>query len=100
MQAYDSIVIDADVELGGTDQKFNLLCGRELQKELGKEPQIAILMPILRGIDGVKRMGKSLKNYIGINETPDEMFGKVMSIPDHLIIEYYELLTNTDPEEN
>lgn len=99
MQAYDSIVIDADVELGGTDQKFNLLCGRELQKELGKEPQIAILMPILRGIDGVKRMGKSLKNYIGINETPNEMFGKIMSIPDHLIIEYFELLTNIDPEE-
>lgn len=99
MQAYDSIFIDADVELGGTDQKFNLLCGRELQKELGKEPQIAILMPILRGIDGVKRMGKSLQNYIGINESPDEMFGKVMSITDHLIIEYFELLTNTDPEE-
>lgn len=99
MQAYDSIVIDADVELGGTDQKFNLLCGRELQKELGKEPQIAILMPILRGIDGVKRMGKSLQNYIGINETPNEMFGKIMSIPDHLIIEYFELLTNIDPEE-
>ncbi len=99
MQAYDSIIIDADVELGGTDQKFNLLCGRELQKELGKEPQIAILMPILRGIDGVKRMGKSLQNYIGINESPDEMFGKLMSIPDHLIIEYFELLTNTDPEE-
>lgn len=99
MQAYDSIFIDADVELGGTDQKFNLLCGRELQKEFGKEPQIAILMPILRGIDGVKRMGKSLQNYIGINESPDEMFGKIMSITDHLIIEYFELLTNTDPEE-
>ncbi len=99
MQAYDSIVIDADVELGGSDQKFNLLCGRELQKELGKEEQIAILMPILRGIDGVKRMGKSLKNYIGINEPPNEMFGKIMRIPDHLIIEYYELLTNIDPQE-
>ncbi|MCX8095058.1 MAG: tyrosine--tRNA ligase [Caldisericia bacterium] len=99
MQAYDSIVIDADVELGGSDQKFNLLCGRELQKELGKEPQIAILMPILRGIDGVKRMGKSLKNYIGINESPNEMFGKIMSIPDHLIIEYFELLTNIDIQE-
>lgn len=94
MQAYDSIVIDADIELGGTDQKFNLLCGRELQKELGKEEQIAILMPILRGIDGEKRMGKSLGNYIGINETPKDMFGKIMSIPDHLIIEYFELLTN------
>lgn len=99
MQAYDSIVIDADIELGGTDQKFNLLCGRELQKELGKEEQIAILMPILRGIDGEKRMGKSLGNYIGINETPKEMFGKVMSIPDHLIIEYFELLTNISPSE-
>ncbi|MBC7194224.1 MAG: tyrosine--tRNA ligase [Caldisericia bacterium] len=99
MQAYDSIVIDADVELGGSDQKFNLLCGRELQKELGKEEQIAILMPILRGIDGEKRMGKSLGNYIGINEPPNEMFGKIMSIPDHLIIEYFELLTNIDPQD-
>lgn len=99
MQAYDSIVIDADVELGGSDQKFNLLCGRELQKELGKEEQIAILMPILRGIDGEKRMGKSLGNYIGINEPPKEMFGKIMRIPDHLIIEYFELLTNLPPEE-
>jgi tyrosyl-tRNA synthetase len=99
MQAYDSIVIDADIELGGSDQKFNLLCGRELQKELGKEEQIAILMPILRGIDGEKRMGKSLGNYIGINETPKEMFGKIMSIPDHLIIEYFELLTNISPME-
>ncbi|MGQ9844993.1 MAG: tyrosine--tRNA ligase [Caldisericia bacterium] len=94
MQAYDSIIIDADIELGGSDQKFNLLCGRELQKELGKEEQIAILMPILRGIDGEKRMGKSLGNYIGINDSPKEMFGKIMSIPDHLIIEYFELLTN------
>lgn len=99
MQAYDSIVIDADVELGGSDQKFNLLCGRELQKELGKEEQIAILMPILRGIDGEKRMGKSLGNYIGINEPPNEMFGKIMSIPDHLIIEYFELLTNINPQD-
>lgn len=99
MQAYDSIVIDADIELGGSDQKFNLLCGRELQKELGKEEQIAILMPILRGIDGEKRMGKSLENYIGINENPKEMFGKIMSIPDHLIIEYFELLTDISPKE-
>ncbi|HQN49105.1 MAG TPA: tyrosine--tRNA ligase [Caldisericia bacterium] len=99
MQAYDSIVIDADIELGGSDQKFNLLCGRELQKELGKEEQIAILMPILRGIDGEKRMGKSLGNYIGINENPKEMFGKIMSIPDHLIIEYFELLTDISPKE-
>lgn len=99
MQAYDSIVIDADVELGGSDQKFNLLFGRELQKDLGKEEQIAILMPILRGIDGIKRMGKSLNNYIGINEPPKEMFGKIMSIPDHLIIEYFELLTSIQPDE-
>jgi len=99
MQAYDSIVINADIELGGSDQKFNLLCGRELQKELGKEEQIAILMPILRGIDGEKRMGKSLGNYIGINENPKEMFGKIMSIPDHLIIEYFELLTDISPKE-
>ena len=99
MQAYDSVVIKADVELGGSDQKFNLLFGRDLQRDVGQEPQIAILMPILRGIDGEKRMGKSLGNYIGINDTPEEMFGKVMSIPDHLIIEYFELLTDRDPDE-
>lgn len=99
MQAYDSVVIKADVELGGSDQKFNLLFGRDLQRDMGQEPQIAVLMPILRGIDGVKRMGKSLGNYIGINEPPDEMFGKVMSIPDHLIIEYFELLGDRDPDE-
>ena len=99
MQAYDSVVIKADVELGGSDQKFNLLFGRDLQRDVGQEPQIAILMPILRGIDGEKRMGKSLGNYIGINDTPEEMFGKIMSIPDHLIIEYFELLTDRDPDE-
>ena len=99
MQAYDSVVIKADVELGGSDQKFNLLFGRDLQRDMGQEPQVAILMPILRGIDGEKRMGKSLGNYIGIDEPPKDMFGKIMSIPDHLIIEYFELLTDRDPDE-
>jgi len=99
MQAYDSVAVKADVELGGTDQKFNLLMGRELQKELGQEPQIAITMPILVGTDGVEKMSKSLGNYIGINEKPEDMYGKVMSIPDELIIKYYELATDMHPDE-
>src|SRR4030066_1713860 len=93
MQAYDSYAIEADIELGGTDQRFNLLMGRELQKEFGQRPQIAILMPILVGTDGVEKMSKSLGNYIGVAESPDEIFGKVMSIPDSIIIDYYRLLT-------
>ncbi|MGZ5490724.1 MAG: tyrosine--tRNA ligase [Nitrososphaeraceae archaeon] len=93
MQAYDSVAINADIELGGTDQRFNLLVGRELQKEFGQRPQIAITMPILVGIDGVEKMSKSLGNYIGVAESPDEIFGKIMSIPDSIIIDYYRLLT-------
>ena len=93
MQGYDSVVMRADVELGGTDQKFNLLVGRELQKQEGQEAQIALTMPILEGLDGVKKMSKSLGNYVGIDEDPDEMFGKLMSISDELMWRYYELLS-------
>jgi len=93
MQAYDSVAIESDIELGGTDQRFNLLVGRELQKEFGQRPQIAITMPILVGIDGIEKMSKSLGNYIGVTEPPEEIFGKVMSIPDNIIIDYYRLLT-------
>ncbi|OQA22781.1 MAG: Tyrosine--tRNA ligase [Actinobacteria bacterium ADurb.Bin346] len=93
MQAYDSVAIKADIELGGTDQKFNLLVGRELQKEFGQKQQIAITMPILVGTDGVEKMSKSLGNYIGVTEKPEEIFGKVMSIPDGVIMDYYRLLT-------
>jgi len=98
-QGYDSVAISADVELGGTEQKFNLLVGRELQREFGQEPQVAITMPILEGTDGIQRMGKSLKNYIGINESPREMFGKIMSIPDSIIERYFELATNLSSPE-
>lgn len=98
MQAYDSIALSADVELGGTDQKFNILMGRTLQKEYGQEPQVAMLMPILEGTDGVKKMSKSLNNYIGIDEAPEDIYGKTMSIPDELIIRYYELLTDAHPD--
>ena len=94
VQGYDSVALQADVELGGTDQKFNLLVGRELQKEYGQEPQIVLTMPILEGLDGVQKMSKSLNNYIGIQEAPKEMFGKVMSIPDALMYRYYELCTD------
>ncbi|MCI0420539.1 MAG: tyrosine--tRNA ligase [Acidobacteria bacterium] len=94
VQGYDSVALEADVELGGTDQKFNLLVGRELQKEYGQEPQIVLTMPILEGLDGVQKMSKSLNNYIGIKEPPKEMFGKVMSIPDELMFRYYELCTD------
>lgn len=94
VQGYDSVALEADVELGGTDQKFNLLVGRELQKEYAQEPQIVLTMPILEGLDGVQKMSKSLNNYIGIRETANEMFGKVMSIPDALMCRYYELCTD------
>jgi tyrosyl-tRNA synthetase len=99
MQGYDSVAIQADVELGGTDQKFNLLMGRDLQREYGQEPQVALMMPILEGLDGVQKMSKSLGNYIGINEPPSEMFGKVMSLPDELILRYFELVTPISLEE-
>src|SRR4030095_1766986 len=93
-QAYDSVALEADVELGGTDQKFNLLLGRSLQKEYGQESQIAVITPLLEGTDGVQKMSKSLGNYIGIDEPPQEIFGKVMSISDDLMWRYYELLTD------
>ena len=93
-QAYDSVALNADVELGGTDQKFNLLMGRNLQREYQQEAQVCVIMPLLEGIDGVQKMSKSLGNYIGINEAPSEIFGKVMSISDDLMWRYYELLTD------
>ncbi len=99
MQAYDSLAIEADVELGGTDQKFNLLMGRKLQEIMGMRPQIAVIMPILRGLDGSQKMSKSLGNYVGITEDPRSMFGKIMSIPDHLITEYFDLVLDYEPEE-
>lgn len=93
VQGYDSVAMVADIELGGTDQKFNLLMGRELQKQAGQEPQVIITMPLLEGLDGVKKMSKSANNYIGIEEPADEMFGKIMSISDELMWRYYELLS-------
>jgi len=92
-QGYDSVAIKADVELGGNDQKFNLLMGRELQKHFGQTPQVVLMMPLLEGLDGVQKMSKSLGNYIGINEPPQEMFGKLMSISDELMWRYFELLS-------
>jgi tyrosyl-tRNA synthetase len=97
VMAYDSVALEADVELGGTDQKFNLLMGRNLQREYGQESQVAMITPLLEGTDGVQKMSKSLGNYIGINEPPQEIFGKVMSISDDLMWRYYELCTDTSP---
>ncbi|WP_297058358.1 tyrosine--tRNA ligase [Thermosulfurimonas sp.] len=94
IQAYDSVALKADVELGGTDQLFNLLVGREIQREYGQEPQVILTVPILEGLDGVQKMSKSLGNYVGITEPPGEMFGKLMSISDDLMWRYYELLTD------
>jgi tyrosyl-tRNA synthetase len=96
-QGYDSVALEADVELGGTDQKFNLLVGRAIQQEYGQEPQVIMTMPILEGLDGVKKMSKSLDNYVGINEPPAEMFGKLMSISDEMMWRYYLLLTDLAP---
>lgn len=96
IQAYDSVVLKADVELGGTDQKFNLLLGRELQKHFKQPPQVVLTMPLLEGTDGVSKMSKSLGNYIGVNESPDEMFGKLMSISDNLMWRYLEMLSFED----
>ncbi len=96
LQGYDSVVMKADVELGGTDQKFNLLVGRDIQRSYDLEPQVIITMPILEGTDGVEKMSKTLANYVGISEAPEEMFGKLMSISDTLMWKYYELLTDTD----
>jgi len=98
IQGYDSVVLKSDVELGGTDQLFNLLVGRELQREMGQEPQAVITMPLLEGTDGVQKMSKSLGNYIGITEPASEIFGKVMSISDELMLKYYELLSSVDED--
>jgi len=94
MQAYDSVALKADVELGGTDQKFNLLVGRDIQREFHQEPQVIITMPLLEGLDGVEKMSKSLNNFVGITEPPNEIYGKIMSVSDPLMFRYYELLTD------
>lgn len=94
IQGYDSVAMGADVEIGGTDQRFNLLMGRELQRTYGQEPQVVLTMPLLEGLDGVNKMSKSLGNYIGITDTPDDIYGKVLSIPDTLMFRYYELVSD------
>jgi tyrosyl-tRNA synthetase len=99
MQGYDSVALKSDLELGGTDQKFNLLVGRELQKEYGQEPQCILTMPLLEGLDGVEKMSKSKNNYVGITDAPDQMFGKIMSISDDLMWKYYELLSSSTIEQ-
>ncbi|WP_419182720.1 tyrosine--tRNA ligase [Metabacillus fastidiosus] len=99
MQGYDSVVLETDIELGGTDQYFNILMGRHFQEKFDKEKQVALLMPLLEGLDGVEKMSKSKKNYIGIDESPQEMYGKAMSIPDELMIKYFELATDLPLEE-
>ncbi|MBQ27630.1 MAG: tyrosine--tRNA ligase [Nitrospiraceae bacterium] len=98
IQGYDSVVLDADVELGGTDQKFNLLMGRELQRDYGKPPQVVMTMPLLEGIDGVRKMSKSFGNVVALDDSPTEMFGKLMSVSDELMLRYYELLSDRDIE--
>lgn len=98
-QAYDSVYLKADVELGGTDQRFNLLMGRQMQKTMGMEEQVVIMMPLLEGTDGVQKMSKSLNNYIGISETPKDIFGKIMSVSDELMMRYYELLSDVGIDE-
>ena len=98
IQGYDSVALEADVELGGTDQTFNLLVGRDLQREYGQTPQVVITLPLLEGLDGVQKMSKSLGNYVGIDEPAKEIFGKLMSISDDLMLRYYELLTDITPE--
>lgn len=99
LQGYDSVELEADVELGATEQKFNLLRGRDLQKNFGQEQQICMIMPILEGLDGVEKMSKSLNNYIGVKDTPNDMFGKVMSISDELMYNYYKMITEVPFEE-
>ncbi|GBF10388.1 tyrosine--tRNA ligase [Tepidibacillus sp. HK-1] len=99
MQGYDSVALKTDVELGGTDQKFNLLMGRQLQKEYGQAQQAVLMLPLIEGLDGVQKMSKSLGNYIGINEEPNQIYGKAMSIPDELMVKYYKLVTDLAHEE-
>ncbi|HKR79616.1 MAG TPA: tyrosine--tRNA ligase [Nitrospira sp.] len=96
VQGYDSVALKADVELGGTDQKFNLLVGRELQRDYGQEPQVVVTMPLLEGTDGVRKMSKSVGNYVALEDVPGDMFGKIMSVSDDLMVRYYELLTTED----
>ena len=99
MQGYDSVAIESDIELGGTDQRYNILMGRALQKAYGLESQVAIFMPLLEGLDGKEKMSKSLGNYIGIHESPEDIYGKTMSLPDELILRYFELVTDMHPDE-
>ena len=99
MQAYDSVVIKADVELGGNDQLFNLLAGRELMEKMGMEPQVCLTLPLLEGTDGVQKMSKSYGNYVGLTDEPNDMFGKIMSIPDEIMIKYYRLASTVDVDE-
>jgi len=99
IQGYDSVALEADLEIGGTDQKFNMLVGRELQRHLGQAPQAVMTMPLLEGLDGVRKMSKSYGNYVGLTDTPEDMYGKLMSVPDQLMVRYYELLTSATPEE-
>ena len=99
VQGFDSVALQADIEIGGTDQKFNMLVGRELQRDFGQPPQAIITMPLLEGLDGERKMSKSYKNYVGLTDTPADMFGKLMSVPDKLMVRYYELLTDTPIDE-
>ncbi|HYL58491.1 MAG TPA: tyrosine--tRNA ligase [Candidatus Acidoferrales bacterium] len=99
IQGYDSVALQADLEIGGTDQKFNMLVGRELQRDFGQPPQVVMTMPLLEGLDGERKMSKSLGNSVGLTDEPEEMYGKLMSVPDKLMARYYELLTNAPPEE-
>jgi tyrosyl-tRNA synthetase len=99
LQGYDSVAINSDIELGATEQKFNILCGRDMQRIFGMEQQIAVLSPILIGTDGINKMSKSMNNYIAVFDTPNDKFGKVMSIPDNLILNYFNYATKLDPDE-
>jgi len=99
MQAYDSVSIKSDIELGGTDQKFNLLLGRDIQRHFEQEPQIVLTMPILEGLDGTRKMSKSLGNYIAVEDTPEDMYGKIMSVSDELMWKYYDLLTSVSDDD-
>lgn len=99
IQGYDSVALKADLEIGGTDQKFNMLVGRDLQRHFGQDPQAVMTMPLLEGLDGVRKMSKSLGNYVGLTDKPEDMYGKLMSVPDKLMVRYYELLTTAAAEE-
>ncbi len=99
IQGYDSVALKADLEIGGTDQKFNMLVARDLQRHFGQDPQAVMTMPLLEGLDGVRKMSKSLGNYVGLTDNPEDMYGKLMSVPDKLMVRYYELLTSSTPEE-